>query len=111
MKKSLSEKKPEDVDLFTKNVQAFIKDVLANFKEYQLFCGIVGVEFYNHYFTVYTVHFMLISMTAWISFHGNAHLGHHCYVITLLLIYYCCYCSFKEQNGTVTVTPVRLRVH
>jgi len=39
VKKSLSETKPDDVDLFTKNVQTFIKDVLANFKEYQLFCG------------------------------------------------------------------------
>ena len=39
MKKSLSEKKPDDVDLFTKNVQTFIKDVLTNFKDYQLFCG------------------------------------------------------------------------
>ena len=39
VKKSLSETKPDDVDLFTKNVQTFVKDVLANFKEYQLFCG------------------------------------------------------------------------
>jgi len=39
VKKSLSEKKPDDVDLFTKNVQTFIKDVLTNFKDYQLFCG------------------------------------------------------------------------
>ena len=39
VKKSLTETKPDDVDLFTKNVQTFIKDVLANFKEYQLFCG------------------------------------------------------------------------
>jgi len=39
VKKSLSESKPDDVDLFTKNVQTFVKDVLANFKEYQLFCG------------------------------------------------------------------------
>jgi len=39
VKKLLSESKPDDVDLFTKNVQAFVKDVLANFKEYQLFCG------------------------------------------------------------------------
>jgi len=28
-----------DKDLFQKNVQEFIKDVLANFKDYQLFCG------------------------------------------------------------------------
>jgi hypothetical protein len=28
-----------DKDIFQKNVQEFIKDVLANFKEYQLFCG------------------------------------------------------------------------
>jgi len=39
VKKSLTETKPDDVDLFTKNVQTFIKDVLANYKEYQLFCG------------------------------------------------------------------------
>lgn len=39
VKKSLSETKPDDVDLFTKNVQTFVKDVLANFKEYQFFCG------------------------------------------------------------------------
>jgi len=38
VKKSLSEKKPDDVDVFTKNVQTFVKDVLANFKEYQPFC-------------------------------------------------------------------------
>jgi len=28
-----------DKDLFLKNVQEFIKDVLGNFKDYQLFCG------------------------------------------------------------------------
>lgn len=28
-----------DKDTFQKNVQEFIKDVLANFKDYQLFCG------------------------------------------------------------------------
>jgi len=28
-----------DKDLFLKNVQEFIKDVLANFKDYQFFCG------------------------------------------------------------------------
>jgi len=39
VKKSLSEKKPDDVDLFAKNVQTFMKDVMANFKDYQLFSG------------------------------------------------------------------------
>jgi len=28
-----------DKDLFLKNVQEFVKDVLANFKDYQFFCG------------------------------------------------------------------------
>jgi len=28
-----------DKDLFTKNVQEFVKEVLGNFKEYQFFCG------------------------------------------------------------------------
>jgi hypothetical protein len=39
VKKSLSESKPAEVDIFQKNVQAFVKDVIGNYKEYQLFCG------------------------------------------------------------------------
>lgn len=39
VKKSLSESKPAEVDVFQKNVQAFIKDVIGNYKDYQLFCG------------------------------------------------------------------------
>jgi len=35
----LAESKPDDVDLFTKNVQEFVKKVLGDYKEYQLFCG------------------------------------------------------------------------
>jgi len=35
----LAESKPDDVDLFTKNVQEFVKNVLGDYKEYQLFCG------------------------------------------------------------------------
>jgi len=39
VKTRLEEDKSPDKDLFQKNVQEFIKDVLANFKDYQLFCG------------------------------------------------------------------------
>jgi hypothetical protein len=39
VKKTLSETKPAEVDIFMKNVQGFIKDVIANYKDYQLFCG------------------------------------------------------------------------
>jgi hypothetical protein len=39
VKTRLEEDKSPDKDLFQKNVQDFIKDVLANYKDYQLFCG------------------------------------------------------------------------
>jgi hypothetical protein len=39
VKTRLEEDNSPDKDLFQKNVQEFIKDVLANYKDYQLFCG------------------------------------------------------------------------
>jgi len=39
VKTKLEEDNSPDKDTFQKNVQEFIKDVLANFKDYQLFCG------------------------------------------------------------------------
>jgi len=39
VKDKLQETKPADSELFQKNVQPFIKEVLNDFKEYQLFCG------------------------------------------------------------------------
>lgn len=39
VKDKLQETKPAESELFQKNVQPFIKEVLNDFKEYQLFCG------------------------------------------------------------------------
>jgi len=39
VKTKLEKDNHPDKDLFQKNVQDFIKDVLANFKDYQFFCG------------------------------------------------------------------------
>ena len=39
VKTKLENDNSPDKDTFQKNVQEFIKDVLANFKDYQLFCG------------------------------------------------------------------------
>lgn len=39
VKDKLQEIKPAESELFQKNVQPFIKEVLNDFKEYQLFCG------------------------------------------------------------------------
>lgn len=39
VKDKLQESKPTESELFQKNVQPFIKEVLNDFKEYQLFCG------------------------------------------------------------------------
>lgn len=39
VKSKLEADNSPDKDIFQKNVQEFIKDVLGNFKEYQLFCG------------------------------------------------------------------------
>jgi hypothetical protein len=39
VKQKLEETNSPDKDLFQKNVQEFVKDVLANFKDYQFFCG------------------------------------------------------------------------
>jgi hypothetical protein len=39
VKKYLEADRPKEVDIFLKNVQAFVKDVLGDYKEYQLFCG------------------------------------------------------------------------
>jgi len=39
VKTKLEEQNSPDKDIFQKNVQEFIKDVLANYKDYQLFCG------------------------------------------------------------------------
>jgi len=39
VKAKLEEDNSPDKDLFQKNVQEFVKDVLTNFKDYQFFCG------------------------------------------------------------------------
>jgi len=39
VKTKLEEASSPDKDLFLKNVQEFVKDVLGNFKDYQFFCG------------------------------------------------------------------------
>jgi len=39
VKTKLEEMNSPDKDLFQKNVQDFVKDVLGNFKDYQFFCG------------------------------------------------------------------------
>jgi hypothetical protein len=39
VKTKLENENHADKDLFQKNVQEFIKDVLTNFKDYQFFCG------------------------------------------------------------------------
>jgi len=66
VKKSLSETKPDDVDLFTKNVQTFIKDVLANYKEYQLFCGIYILSILaNIIIIIATTMFIVLSCSRW----------------------------------------------
>jgi len=39
VKTKLEETNSPDKDLFQKNVQEFVKDVLGNFKDYQFFCG------------------------------------------------------------------------
>jgi len=39
VKTKLENDNSPDKDLFQKNVQEFIKDVLGNFKDYQFFCG------------------------------------------------------------------------
>ena len=39
VKDKLQEIKPAESEVFQKNVQPFIKEVLNDFKEYQLFCG------------------------------------------------------------------------
>jgi hypothetical protein len=39
VKTKLETENSPDKDIFQKNVQEFIKDVLANFKEYQFYCG------------------------------------------------------------------------
>lgn len=39
VKTRLEEDNSPDKEIFQKNVQEFIKDVLANYKDYQLFCG------------------------------------------------------------------------
>jgi hypothetical protein len=39
VKTKLENENSPDKDLFQKNVQEFVKDVLANFKDYQFFCG------------------------------------------------------------------------
>jgi len=39
VKTKLEKDNSPDKDLFQKNVQEFVKEVLANFKEYQFFCG------------------------------------------------------------------------
>ena len=39
VKERLQEVKPDQVEIFTSNVQKFVKGVLGEFKEYQFFCG------------------------------------------------------------------------
>lgn len=39
VKKFLEADRPSEVDIFQKNVQTFVKEVLGDFKEYQFFCG------------------------------------------------------------------------
>ena len=39
VKERLEKEKPEDVGLFQSNAQNFVKEVLGDYKEYQLFCG------------------------------------------------------------------------
>ena len=39
VKERLAEDKPDQVEIFTSNVQKFVKGVLGEFKEYQFFCG------------------------------------------------------------------------
>ena len=39
VKERLENEKPEEVALFQSNAQNFVKEVLGDFKEYQLFCG------------------------------------------------------------------------
>jgi hypothetical protein len=39
VKTKLEKDNSPDKDLFQKNVQEFVKEVLANFKDYQFFCG------------------------------------------------------------------------
>jgi hypothetical protein len=39
VKERLQADKPDQVDTFTSKVQAFVKGVLGEFKEYQFFCG------------------------------------------------------------------------
>jgi len=39
VKKWLEEERPKELEVFQKNIQTFIKGVLEEFKEYQLYCG------------------------------------------------------------------------
>ena len=39
VKNRLEKDSPDQVDVFTKNVSGFVKEVLSDFKEYQFFCG------------------------------------------------------------------------
>ena len=39
VKERLEKEKPGEVEVFTTNAQTFVKEVLGEFKEYQLFCG------------------------------------------------------------------------
>jgi len=39
VKARLEEDESKEVDLFMSNVQKFVKDVIGNFKDYQLYCG------------------------------------------------------------------------
>ena len=48
VKAMLEEKKPEEVEKFTKNANAFVKSQLGEFKEWQFFCG----EYCRH-FTIF----------------------------------------------------------
>lgn len=39
VKERLEKEKPEEVEVFQTNAQTFVKEVLGDFKEYQMFCG------------------------------------------------------------------------
>jgi hypothetical protein len=39
VKERLEKEKPDEVEVFQTNAQTFVKEVLGDFKEYQMFCG------------------------------------------------------------------------
>ena len=47
VKKYLEESNPSEVEVFQKNVQTFVKEVLGDFKEYQMFCGEFRINFFH----------------------------------------------------------------